>query len=419
MRNEALGWRIAAFAAGLTLIAALSARVHAQPDPIDGAVQKAVEYIRAQQAADGTFAGVGGSSTADAVIALAAADVNVSDVKNGEASAIDGLAKLAPEAAKDTGVTAKFVMAALLAGQNPRTLGGTDLVAAVEKGYNAQTKRYGKDVASHALALLALNAAGGKIPVEAVQALYWLQLPDGGWSFDGAEASGSDTNTASLSYQALLANRQVAGGDTQSEANLRRALDFLRSQQNTDAGFPSSQRSQFGNASDANSTALAIQAIIASGDKLENWAKDGKTPSDRLIAFQNESGALRFQDGQPQDNQFATYQAVPALEGAAFPLEGIAIAQPAVEDGTATAGADETATAVITDTAVITGTATLTSTVTITDTAAITGTADVGRTAVPPRRLPDTGTQPEALVLGLALGLVVLSMGLLLRRRSA
>ncbi len=321
----------------------------AQGSANDAAVQKAVAYIRAQQAPDGTFAGFGASSTADAIYALAAADVNVSEFKNGQASAVDGLVKLAPEAAKDAGVAAKFVMAALLAGQSPHSLGGTDLVTAVERGFNTATGQYGKDVTSHALALLALRAAVGTIRPEAVTALEKLQLADGGWSFDGTAATGSDTNTTALAIQALVAAESTGEAKT-------KAIAYLRAQQNADGGFPFSQTSQFGNASDANSTALGVQAILASGETLDAWARDGKTPVDRLLAFQNPSGAFRFQDAQPEDNQLATYQAVPAIMGRPFPIEPILIAltpagqtaEPAApagtENGTSTAPSPGTAT---------------------------------------------------------------------------
>ncbi|HSH82399.1 MAG TPA: prenyltransferase/squalene oxidase repeat-containing protein [Herpetosiphonaceae bacterium] len=293
-----------------------AASAWAQTTTNDAAAQKAAAYIRTQQAPDGTFAGFGAGSTADAIYALAAANLNIAELKTGGASPIDGLSKLAPEAAKDPGVAAKFVIAALLAGQSPTALGGTDMVAAVESGFNAATGQYGKDVTAHVLALLALRAAGATVRPEAVAALEKLQLPDGGWSFDGTPATGSDTNTTSLAIQALTA----AGSTTDART---KALDYLRAQQNPDGGFPYSQTSQFGNASDANSTALGVQAILASGETLDAWAKAGKTPVDRLLAFQNPSGAFRFQDAQPEDNQLATYQAIPAITGKPFPTEPI------------------------------------------------------------------------------------------------
>lgn len=402
----------------LLVVVAPGAAVFAQTDANDAAVQRAVEYMRTQQADDGTFAGFGASSTADAIYALVAADVNPAEFKSGQASAVDGLAKLAPEAAKETGVAAKFVLAALLAGQNPRALGGMDLVAVVEQGRNASNGRYGADVSSHALSLLALQAAGAPPPADSVVALERLQLPDGGWSFDGTVNTGSDTNTTSLALQAL----QATGGTDETK---QQAIQYLRTQQNVDGGFPFSQTSQFGNASDANSTSLALQAILASGDTLNNWVREGRTPLDRLLAFQNESGAFRFQEAQAEDNQLATYQAVPAVEGETLPLEGLLIAQPA--QATTTAGPGATTTATITSTATITTTTPLTGALPITSTAAITSTgvptATVGvvptASASDPIRLPDTGGASLPLFAALLFALAVIGAGLAVRRGNA
>jgi LPXTG-motif cell wall-anchored protein len=274
----------------------------------DPALQPTLAYMRSQQGADGTFAGFGAGSTADAVIALATAGVNSATFNNGGASALDGLTNLAPEAAKDPGVAAKFVLATVAAQQNPRALGGTDLVAAVEQGFDSATGRYGKDVTAHALALLALHATGTSINPAAISATESLQLPDGGWSFDGTAATGSDTNTTALVLQALAAAAP-------SSAARAKGIAYLRTQQNDDGGFPYSQTSQFGNASDANSTALSIQAILANNENLDDWTKAGATPATRLLALQNPSGAFRFQDEPADDNQLATYQAVPAVLG--------------------------------------------------------------------------------------------------------
>ncbi len=326
MRRLAYIWTILA-------LVALCAPVYAQqPTPL---VDRAVGYIRSQQQPDGSFAGFGPGATADAIVALSAANINIAEITKDGKSPIDFLRTQMQGAGKDTGLAAKFLIAMLLAGQSPMN-NGADLVIEVQNGYNPQTGQYGKDVTAHAYALIALVAAGQTPKPEAVEALKKLQLPDGGWSFDGTPATGSDTNTTALAVQALK-----AVGDT-SDA-IGKAIAYYRAQQNADGGFPYSQTSQYGNASDANSTALSIQALLAAGENPASWAKDGKTPPQRLIAFQNTSGAFRYQDTQPEDNPLATYQAIPALLGKTLPLEGIAIALPEQPAGTPVPSPSETA----------------------------------------------------------------------------
>lgn len=371
---------------GLLMLAVVPhASVDALTGANDAALQKAVAYMRTQQAPDGTFAGFGAGSTADALYALAAAGINAAEFKNGGASATQGLVAATPEAVKDTGVAAKFVLAALLTGQDPRALGGADVVAVVQNGFDPVAQQYGKDTTSSALAVLALRAAGDQVQPKALAKLEQLQLPDGGWSFDGTAATGSDTNTTALVLQALIAANGTADVRT-------KALAYIRTQQNADGGFPYSQTSQFGNASDANSTAVTIQAILAAGESLANWARNGTTPLDRLLAFQNPSGAFRYQDATPEDNQLATYQAVPAVAGKTFPLEPILIALPA---------------------------APTVATPTATPAAALPPAPTPTPVAGGPAQLPDTGTPAAPMIALLAAALVVLALGLGLRRRSA
>ncbi len=297
------------------LLAALPTLVlHAQTPGASPAVNQAIAYIRTQQQPDGTFKGFGAGSTADAVYALAAAGLQPATFKNGGASALAGLRKLAPQATKQTGLAAKFLLAAELAGDDQLAQTMRQSVAAA---FSPATGLFAKDPTTQALALLAQAPDTKAVPAAALRALKAQQLADGGWSFDGSAATGSDTNTTALALQALMATE---GNST----TVRKGLAYLKGQQNPDGGFPYSQSSQYGHDSDANSTAYVIQGLLASGENLQSYAKSGKTPLDRLLAFQNKSGAFRFQDTQADDNAGATYQAVPALLEQSYPYVGIA-----------------------------------------------------------------------------------------------
>ncbi len=287
----------------------------------------AVQWLLGRQQPDGSFPGFDAGASADAILALAAA--NEAPQVRQQAAAY--LATQAQSYATGSPAAAgKTVLAALAAGSDPRAFGGVDLLQTIQATYN-QNGQFGATPTDHAYALLALAAAGQAIPPQALAAARDSQLPDGGWSYDGAEATGSDTNTTALMLQALVA----ANAPTDIRTS---AVAYLRSQQNGDGGFPYSQTSSFGNASDANSTALTVQALIAAGTDPATLAKGGNTPLDALASFQNQNGAFRYQLAIPDDNDLATAQAIPALLGVPFPITTASVPQQAAPAMPATAG---------------------------------------------------------------------------------
>jgi hypothetical protein len=310
----------------LTLLPAAAAPAPATPQEAAG---KAIGWMRTQLQPDGSFAGFGAGSTADALLALAAVGENPGAWSSGGNTPLTYLAGKASEIAQDVGLGAKVIIALLRVGVNPATL-SPNPVDLLQNALNPATNQYGADVTAHALALLALRAAGRDVPVASITWLNDAQLDEGSWSFTGDRAAGSgDTNTTALVVQALLATGQKGGPAYQ------RAIQWLRTQQNEDGGFPYSQTSQFGTASDANSTAYVLQAIVAAGEDMAAWTRAGATPLTRLLAFQNASGAFRYQDAMPEDNQLATYQAVPAILGVAFPIQPVVLPQQPAPTATA------------------------------------------------------------------------------------
>ena len=120
----------------------------------------------------------------------------------------------------------------------------------------------------------------------------------------------------------------AAGG---SDA-LAPALAYYKGIQNDDGGWPYQNPSEYGTATDANSTAVTIQAIIAAGQDpaRADWTTGaGNTPVAALEALQNESGAFAWQAAMPDDNLLATIQALPALAGKAFPFATMAVGEAA------------------------------------------------------------------------------------------
>jgi hypothetical protein len=301
---------------------ALAPATHAQSADPAAAARSALAWMRSQQQPDGSFPGFGPGETADAVAAIVAAGERPDDFAKGGTTPLAYLeSQAATFAATGAGAAAKLVLAAVAAGEDPGAFGGQNLFEQLGATYDPATGQYGPDVYGHTLALLAIRAARAEPPAAAVERLLGLQLEDGGWSFDGTTDTGSDTNTTALAVQALAGRADAADA-------LVKAQTYLKSQQNDDGGFPYSQTSQFGNASDANSTAAVIQALSALGEDPagEDWAPGGNTPLDALVGLQNSGGAFRYQASQADDNALATYQAVPALLGKALPVATRAVA---------------------------------------------------------------------------------------------
>ncbi len=286
--------------------------------PYREAALGALSWIASQQQADGSFPGFGPGSTADAVFAICAVGGDPNGFLRGENSPISFLAAHAQELFTHAGGTAKAILAVLCAGKDPRRFGGVDLVAALEKAYDGRTGSYGDNLTEHAFAILALSAAGRPIPAAAVDHLRRTQTPEGGWAWDGNPASGgADTNSTALAVQAL-----IASGVATSDPAVRNALAYLHTQQNADGGFPYAKPSPWGSESDTNSTAYVIQALLSAGEDPEGpaWTVEGHTPLSFLLGMQLPNGAFRWQAPVPGENALATYQAVPALMLRPFPL---------------------------------------------------------------------------------------------------
>jgi len=283
---------------------------------------EALDWLRTQQSADGGFAGDFDSAsslnaTMEAVFAIVAGGEDPTTWVQQGNTPISFLESQAESALALPGDNAKLILAAVAAGRNPRDFGGLDLVASLEAKLDDRGLYGGTETGSvfgQALALLALKATHRPIPASAVEWLVGVQLDDGSWSWNGDTTPGSgDSNSTALAIQALVAT----GGQ---DAAVDKALNYLRGIQNEDGGFPYQKPSEFGSDTDANSTAYVIQALVATGNDPtgDDWAVDGATPMAALAGLQSESGAFVWQAAVPGDSFLATVQAVPALAGKAF-----------------------------------------------------------------------------------------------------
>lgn len=237
--------------------------------------------------------------TMDAIFAIRAAGLDPNAVVTGGKTPADYLRASAGAATKPASA-AKAALGARALGLDPRNAGGTDLIAVIQGGFSPATGRFAEDDFSQSIAVIGLACTGVASPSTAIRALREAQLADGGWGFGGF----SDADTTAIAIQAL-----VASGVPASDSSVVKGVAYLRTTQAADGGWG------YGGESNASSTAFAIQGLLAAGEQVESaaYTRGKATPVTFLLSQQNADGSFKG-----FDPAFATNQAVPALAGRGF-----------------------------------------------------------------------------------------------------
>ena len=326
----------AAVVCAVTIVSVPALGVRAAPTPAARA-RGAIGYLDSQQKKNGSFEGslspVG--TAADAVVAMVAA-------RRGRGSMNDALDSVRAQVRKGTassiGLKAKVVLAAVAAGANPKRLGGANLIKEIKDTVQADG-RFGAmtPVFDQALAILALEGAGAKLPEGAVGWLAGAQCDDGGWQFDEPSAPmddehclsnpdpendsfQSDTNTTALAVQAFAALGNDAPALAADPFAFFEAIrDDVKNGWGYTWGFT---------LTDANSTALVLQAYEAEDRDLPSgarraltalqWGKCSETPGAFAFTWVQEEGGGYARD---RANVAATVAAVPGVLGVPLPVE--------------------------------------------------------------------------------------------------
>jgi hypothetical protein len=312
------------------LFGAQSGRVvQAQEDP----ASRVLAYLQTQQQSDGSIAGPAGSYADSELFAIAAAAAGYDPKALTAPSGVSVMGYLAanvatacppppadPQTSSAAAACGELIQAVVAAGQDPTAFSASDvdLVARLGGYFVASTGAYGDGEAfTQALAIQGLVAAGAPVPPTAVQFLVNAQDSDGGWDYQdyandpnaATDYDASDTNSTAMVLMAL-----DAAGDHARDAS---ALAWLATQQDKDGGFPY----QAGAGSDPDSTALVVQAIVATGSDpmAATWTVGGVTPLGYLEATQDADGGYTF-PGNAAPDAFTTSQVPPALERLALPV---------------------------------------------------------------------------------------------------
>lgn len=280
--------------------------------------ERGIGYLKAQQRPNGSIPGFSEiGSTADAVMAIVSAGVGPRVLDR----AVVFLRRAAKNDRVDSvGERGKVALAAVAAGEDPRRFGRHNLIREILLTRGVDGRLDGGTVFDHALGVLALDAADAPLRASVTQWLLDGQCPDGGWAFDAAYdpmnddvhcSSGvsdffpSDTNTTGYVVMALQ-----AAGDTAWTNDPVAFFDYAR---DGSAGWGY----QPGFATDANSTALVLQAYAAAGVAFPPGSRRAlarlQMPRCGAWAYSRDFGGA---------NVGATIGAVPGLLSEPFPLSG-------------------------------------------------------------------------------------------------
>ncbi len=274
-------------------------------------------YLQGAENRDGGFGAAAGQSSSSlfsgwAALGLAAAGVSPAAANHGGPTLIDYL-RASSGSWGDVGSIERTILAARAAGVSARHFAGHDLVAALEGSF-ARDGSVSGQVNLTAFAVLALRSDGVAPPGASVGWIARQQDSDGGFNF-GAAGGASDVDDTGAALQALGGGSRVAG----------RAISFIRAQQNPDGGFPS----QPGAESNAQSTAWAVQGLLAAGVDPGGLRRGGHSPLDYLTSLIRPDGHIAYASGTDQTPVWVTAQALMALERKTLPLAPIAVAQAA------------------------------------------------------------------------------------------
>jgi energy-coupling factor transport system substrate-specific component len=290
-------------------------------------VSRELAFLARAQNPDGGFGGARGQSSSElysgwAAMGLAAAGRDPLSVRRDGHSVLDALRGEA-SSLQGAGDLERTILALHACGVSVHALPGGAGGAGGDPVSRLMRFRAGDDSFGHlsnltAFAIFALRAAGYSTASSAVRgAGGWLrrqQNGDGGFGF-GTRGGGSDVDDTAAALQAL-ADAGIRG------TTIARATAFLVRAQNPDGGYPQ----QTGGESNAQSTAWAIQGLIAAGREPSTLTREGsRSPLGYLATLLAPDGSVRYSRTGSQTPVWVTSQALTALAGKPLPIAPVRV----------------------------------------------------------------------------------------------
>ena len=313
-------WRAVPAAAAVPLALLLAGTLLLARPPAEARAASPSGYLTSAQNTDGGWgarAGARSSSlyTAWAALGLAAAGVNPLDQRRGGDTPID-LLRGSVARLEDTGEIERTMLVLGAAGLSPRSFGGRDLKAILLRRQRRDGSFAGQ-IPFTAFGVLALRATGSPRsagPIRrAIAFLARHQERGGGWSFY-RRGSGADIDDTGAVLEALGSVGRGRGPAA------RKGAAWLVRRQGKSGGFPA----QPGGFANAQSTAFAVQGLIAAGRNPERVRRrGGRSAMTYLRARVRADGSVAYSATGRQTPVWVTGQALLALRKKPLPLRPV------------------------------------------------------------------------------------------------
>lgn len=270
---------------------------------------EAANWLEAAQNSDGGFGSAPSSDssaalTSWAMLGLEAAGRNPFDVTSaGGKGPLDFLQGHLDEVSSP-GDLARTIIALEGAGADPRSFAGRDLVSALLKRRAANGSYVGWP-GTTSFSVIALRTAEATDGLDGT--LSWLnkvQNDDGGWGDVPGQPSNADVTGSVM--QSLPDTKAAQAG-----------LSYLRKHQRPNGGFALGA----GGGVNAQSTAWAVQGMIAVGADPAKVSDGGNSALDYLAARQAGDGHYRYSESSDQTPVWVTGQVLVAVAGDSLPIE--------------------------------------------------------------------------------------------------
>ncbi len=297
---------VAILVAVLLLGAFASTRAQAAPA---GGTEAGTAWLEGVQNSDGGWAEKPGADSAQemtgwAMLGLEAAGVNPQDVISSAGKSPVDYLQSAIGQVQSAGDLARTILALEGAGVEPREFGSRNLVAAL-LAKRRKDGSYEGWPNSTAYAVLALRSAGIANVSDSIEWLREAQNDDGGWGDTAGSPSNADGTGAVL--QVMDPSGKPA----------KKAVGYLRQTQQPGGGW----RLGGNGALNTQSTAWAVEGLLAAGANPAEFKRGGKSALEYLEGNQDADGHYRYSSKSDQSPVWVTGEVLVAAAKQHLPLQ--------------------------------------------------------------------------------------------------